>query len=147
MIVIPMSFDKNDTNHDPNSTPGKMQKDVITLSDGAQVENTPEAVHAHNEMSKRSAEAARQQYNRQQQARETGKRCPFHPDAHVNSNIPCKKDCALYLGDSCALAASPGKVDTNGKPCPFRRRCDPACALYNGAGCSLTNLATMAERI
>lgn len=124
-----------------DNTPGKTEGDKITMSDGAEVDNTPEAIHAYNEMRKQSAERARQQYNQQQRAKETGRFCPLHPDAHVNSNIPCKKDCALYVGDSCALAARPGKVDTN-KPCPFKRRCDPSCALYRGAGCALTNTAT-----
>ena len=125
---------------DPNSAPGETVTDKITMSDGAEVDNTPEAIHAYNEMRKRSAERSRQQYNQQQKARETDRRCPLNHDAYVNGNITCKKDCALFVGDSCALAARPGKVDTAGKPCPFRRRCDPSCALYND-GCSLTNLA------
>lgn len=123
---------------DMDNTPGRAESDKITLSDGATIDNTPEAISAYNQMRKRSAEAARQQYNQQQRARETGKFCPFHPDAHVNSNIPCKKDCALYVGDSCALAARKALTDTKGKPCPFRRKCDASCALYAN-GCSLTN--------
>ena len=129
-----------------NNTPGKPVSDTITMSDGAEVDNTPESIHEYNKMRKQSAERARQQYNQQQQARETGKFCPLHPDAWVQP-VSCQKSCALFCGDSCALAAYPGKVDTNGKPCPFRRRCDPSCALYKDAGCSLTNFATMAERI
>ena len=120
----------------PDSLPGQPINDEITLLDGATVNR--EELHEYNEMRKRSAEAARQQYNQQQRARETGRTCPFHPDAHVNQNAPCKKDCALFVGDSCALAARKALNDTNGKPCPFRRRCDPSCALY-ADGCSLTN--------
>jgi len=123
---------------DMDNTPGRAVTDKITMSDGAEVDNTPEAISAYNQMRKRSAEAARQQWRQRQQARETGRTCPMHPDAQVNSNIPCKKDCALYVGDGCALAARKALTDTNGKPCPFRRRCDPSCALYAN-GCSLTN--------
>ena len=123
---------------DLNSVPGVTVSDKITMSDGAEVDNTPEAIHRYNQMRKHSAERARQQYNQQQQAMDTGKFCPFHPDAHVNRNVPCKRDCSLFVGDSCALAARKALTDTNGKPCPFRRRCDPSCALY-ADGCSLTN--------
>lgn len=125
-----------------DNTPGKAESDKITMADGATIDNTDEAIHNYNVMRKRAAAAARQQYTQQQRANETGRFCPFHPDAHVNSNIPCRKNCALYVGDSCALAARPGKVDTNGAPCPWRRVCTPSCALYRGAGCTLTNTAT-----
>lgn len=125
-----------------DNTPGKTESNQITMSDGATIDNNEESIHAYNEMRKRTAEAARQQYNQQQRANETGRFCPFHPDAHVNSNIPCRKNCALYMDNSCALAARPGKVNTSGRPCPFRRKCDDSCALFRGAGCTLTNTAT-----
>lgn len=124
-----------------DNTPGKAESNKITMSDGATIDNNPQAISAYNQMRKRTAEAARQQYNQQQQARATGKFCPLHPDAWVQP-VSCSKACALYVGDSCALAARPGKVDTNGRPCPFRRKCDDSCALYRGAGCTLTNTAT-----
>ena len=123
---------------DPNSAPGVTVTDKITLSDGATIDNTDEAINAYHERNKRNMQAIYQQERQRQQARETGKFCPFHPDAHINQNTPCYKDCALYVGDSCALAARKALTDTNGKPCPFRRRCDPSCALY-ADGCSLTN--------
>lgn len=122
--------------------PGQTVSDTITMSDGAEVPNNPKAIRQYNEMRKQSEERTRQQYNQQQRAKETGRFCPFHPDAHVNPNTPCKKDCALYANDGCSLAARPGKVDTANKPCPFRRHCTASCALYRGAGCSLTNTAT-----
>lgn len=118
--------------------PGQTASDKITLSDGATIDNTDEAIKAYHERNKLNMQAIYQQQRQQQRALETGKRCPFHPDAHVNQNVPCKKDCALYVGDSCALAARKALTDTNGRPCPFRRRCDSSCALYAG-GCSLTN--------
>lgn len=123
---------------DMDNTPGKTESDKITLSDGATIDNTDEAIKSYHERNKRNMQAIYQQERQRQQAIETGKFCPFHPDAHVNSNIPCKKDCALYVGDSCAIAARKALIDTKGKPCPFRRRCDPSCALYAN-GCSLTN--------
>jgi len=125
-------------NPNMDGLPGQTASDKITMADGATIDNTPEAIHEYNEMRKRATEKARNQYNQQQRANETGKRCPFHPDAHVNQNVPCKKDCALYVGDSCALAARKALTDTRGRSCPFRRRCDDSCALYAG-GCSLTN--------
>ena len=144
MFIIPNGmFPKAD----PNSAPGETVTDKITLSDGATIDNTDESIKAYHERNKRNMQAIYQQERQRQQARETGKRCPFHHDAYVNQNIPCQKDCALFCGDSCALAAYPGKVNTAGKSCPFRRKCDDSCALYKGAGCSLTNFATMAERI
>lgn len=143
MIFVPIT----PAHPDMDSLPGKAESDKIIMSDGGVVDNSPEAIHDYNEMRKRSAEAARKQYTQQQRAIETGKCCPFHPDALVCPNTPCKRDCALFVGNSCAFAARPGKVDTSGKPCPFKRRCTPSCALYNGAGCSLTNFATTAERI
>ena len=124
-----------------DNTPGQTVSNTGNMSDGAEIPNNAKAISEYNAMRKRTAEAARQQYNQQQQARETGKFCPLHPDAWVQP-VSCSKACALYVGDSCALAARPGKVDTNGKPCPFKRRCDPSCALYHGAGCTLTNTAT-----
>lgn len=135
------------SNGPPNmdSLPGQPISDKVTMSDGAHVDNTPEAISAYNQMRKRSEEAARQQYSQRQRANDTGKFCPLHPDAWVNP-VSCKKDCALYAFCS-ALAAHPGKVNTAGKCCPLRRTCNPSCALFNGAGCSLTNFATMAERI
>lgn len=117
--------------------PGQTASDKLTMADGAEIDNTDEAIHNYNVMRKRAAEKARNQYNQQQQAKETGRFCPFHPDSWV-SPVSCKKDCALWVGDSCAIAARKALTDTNGKPCPFRRRCDPSCALYAG-GCSLTN--------
>ena len=123
---------------DMDNTPGRAVTDKITLSDGTTIDNTDEAIKAYHERNKRNMQAIYQQERQRQQAIETGKFCPFHPDAHVNSNIPCKKDCALYVGDSCALAARKALTDTKGKPCPFRRKCDPSCALY-ADGCSLTN--------
>lgn len=117
--------------------PGQTASDKITMADGATIDNTDEAIQKYNEMRKRAAAAERQQYNQQQRANETGRFCPFHPDSWVQP-VSCKKDCALWVGDSCAIAARKALTDTNGKPCPFRRRCDPSCALYAG-GCSLTN--------
>lgn len=117
--------------------PGQTASDKITMADGATIDNTDEAIGAYNQMRKRAAEKARNQYNQQQRANETGRFCPFHPDSWVQP-VACKKDCALWVGDSCAIAARKALTDTNGKPCPFRRRCDPSCALYAG-GCSLTN--------
>ena len=123
----------------PNESRVITVSDTIRMSDGTEVENTPEAIQEYHESRKRAIEENRQQQERQQQEQKTGKVCPLHRDAQVYFT-PCKRDCALYQGDSCALAARPGKVDTNGKPCPFRERCDPSCALYRGAGCSLHSL-------
>lgn len=134
MIIVPITPAPPDL----DNTPGKTESNKITMSDGATIDNNPESISKYNAMRKQTAEAARKQYNQQQQAMETGKCCPFHPDAHINQNVPCKKDCALWVGDSCAIAARKALIDTKGRPCPFRRRCDPSCALYAN-GCSLTN--------
>jgi len=138
MMIIPDSMLPK---RNPDEIPGETVTDKITMSDGAEIDNTPAAIHQYNLMRKQTAEDARRQYNQRQQANETGRLCPLSHDAWVQP-VSCSKACALFVGDSCALAARPGKVDTNGRPCPLKRRCTPSCALYNGAGCTLTNAAT-----
>lgn len=120
---------------------GILASDTMTLSDGSTWPNTSEAAAAHDKARKEAIQKRIQDEKQRYDAVYTDKMCPIHPDAYGNPSKECKRDCALYVGDSCALAARPAAVDTNGKPCPFRRRCDPSCALYKGAGCSLTNLA------
>lgn len=129
------------SNGPPNmdSLPGQPVSDKITLSDGATIDNTPEACRQYDEMRRKVFEKERQQAARRRQAIETGKRCPFQYDPNTGSARECRRDCALYLDDSCALTAFTAERDTIGQPCPFMRRCAPSCALYNG-GCTITNI-------
>lgn len=112
---------------------------TITI-DGVEVENTPEAVHAFNQMRAAATAKARAQEKERQQNRHTGRYCPFYKDMQVRRE--CTTDCALFVGDSCALTAYSAERDTVGKPCPFMRQCDPSCALYRN-GCTLTNIMGM----
>lgn len=132
MIIFPPRSDRplNIPPHD------ELKSDTVTMSDGTEVENTPEALQEYHNMIRRTQEETFKQYNEQQKALETGRRCPVNSDSCVRY-VPCRRDCALFVGDSCALATRPGKVDTSGKPCPLRRTCDNTCALFVGAGCAL----------
>lgn len=112
---------------------------TITI-DGVEVENTQEAVHEFNQARAAAVQKAHAQYNERQRRRNTGRYCPFYKDMQVNKE--CTTDCALYVGDSCALTAYSAERDTVGKPCPFMRQCTPSCALYRN-GCTLTNIMGM----
>ena len=119
---------------------GILVSDTMTLSDGSTWPNTSEAAEAHDKARKEGIQKRIQDQKQHYDAAHTGKMCPIHPDTYGNPNQECKRNCALYVGDSCALAARPAAVDTNGKYCPWLRRCSPSCALYNH-GCTLTNAA------
>ena len=112
--------------------PGKTQTDKIQMSDGAIIDNTPESIAAYHEARRRFIREA----CTREQKQNTRKFCPLHHDAYTNPNTPCRTDCALYNGVSCALAGVAAAVDTAGKACTFRRVCAPNCALYD-AGCTL----------
>lgn len=112
---------------------------TITI-DGVEVENTPEAVHEFNQARAAATAKARAQETARQQSRRTGRFCPLYKD--LQTMRECTTDCALYVGDSCALTAYSAERDTVGKPCPFMRQCTPSCALYRN-GCTLTNIMGM----
>ena len=69
-----------------------------------------------------------------EQAKLTGKSCPFKGAAFSK----CLTDCALYGKTACALTMkeTPPDKDTSGGNCPiYRRQCNEKCALYfNGCG-------------
>ena len=105
----------------------------IMLSDGSMEENTEEALRKHHEQVRQSITIARDQYNRQQEEISTGKLCPV--DA-LNSAHECKKSCALYRTTGCTMKNRQPEKDTAGLPCPFMRKCNDQCALYE-KGCTL----------
>ena len=108
---------------------------TITI-DGVEVEDTPETVSAFNEMRKASVAAHHAQEKKRRQENNTGRFCPFYRDDQVLSE--CKRDCALYLGDSCSLTADKAERDTKGLSCPLMRKCVTSCAAYKD-GCTLIN--------
>lgn len=70
----------------------------------------------------------------QHQDTRTGRECPF--DQVATMERPCRTSCALYRATGCAMKRREAVQDTNGKPCPFLRKCGPSCALYDH-GCTL----------
>lgn len=109
---------------------------MITI-DGHEMEYTPETVNRYHEAKQKAEQQARDAELNKQREAATGKICPMYANAPMAHE--CKRDCALFVGDSCAFAARPATVDTQGKPCPFMRQCKPSCALYNN-GCTLINI-------
>ena len=111
---------------------------TITI-DGVEIENTPEALEQFYAMNEQARQQEREA-EAQKRAAETGKICPLHGNSPMAHD--CKRTCALFCGDSCALAARPASIDTKGKPCPLRGVCGDSCALYR-SGCTLTNMIFM----
>jgi hypothetical protein len=109
--------------------------DTLVTSNG---EIKASEVEALAEMNQRGLMDAIEKGKREN-ALHTGKTCPFQSmDGCITE---CKRDCALYCGDSCAMAARRGLKKTVNMPCPFLRQCVKGCALYGENGCSLTNIA------
>ena len=105
----------------------------IVLSDGSTIENTDEALKEHHEQMRISKEKGYADYNRQQEKNQTGKLCPVNA---LHSVHDCKKVCALYLETGCRMKHKQAEKDTAGLPCPFMRKCNDHCALYE-KGCTL----------
>lgn len=138
MIRHMIVFDKD--NKPPESKPARAyESDTVTI-DGVEVKNDPEIIKAFNQARAAATARARDQEAKRQQRLHTGKLCPLYKDLQTVRD--CTTDCALYVGDSCALTAYSAERDTVGKPCPFMRQCTPSCAFYNG-GCTLTNIMGM----
>lgn len=108
---------------------------TITI-DGVEIENSPEAIERFRAMKEQARQQEREE-KAKKRAAETGKICPLHGNSPMAHD--CKRTCALFCGDSCALAARPASIDTKGKPCPLRGTCGDSCALYR-SGCTLTNM-------
>ena len=132
-IVIPLGEVKPSP-IDTNSI-GTMESDMITLSDGSTIPNTPEALAAHRraeEAGRRSMRAAAAK----RLALNTGRRCPLQFDENAGRARECKADCVFYADDSCVFSAQEATDDTAGRMCPFMRRCVKDCAWYND-GCTI----------
>lgn len=102
--------------------------------DGAEIENTQEAIHAFNEERKRVMEAQRKAETERAKKEATGKLCPL--DRFSSFTPECKTTCALYRADGCAMKRNTAAQDTKGKKCPYMRACTEQCALYCG-GCTI----------
>lgn len=139
-IILPIGQTAPNDNKPPESKPARAWESDVVMIDGVKVENTQAAVHEFNQARAAATAKARAQYSERQQRRHTGRDCPFYKDMQVNKD--CTTDCALFVGDSCALTAYSAERDTVGKPCPFMRQCSPSCALYRN-GCTLTNIMGM----
>ena len=107
--------------------------DQIMLSDGSVIENTDEAIRQHHEQVSKSIAKAHDEYNRQQQEINTGKLCPVDSLEAVHY---CRKNCALYRSSGCTMKHRQPEKDTAGLPCPYMRKCNDQCALYE-KGCTL----------
>jgi len=114
---------------------GETVSDVITMSDGHEVVNTPEAIKAYNDGNKAALMAA-QAAQTKRLALNTGRRCPIQYDENAGRAKECKADCAFYAGGSCVFSAQEATADTVSKSCPLMRRCVKDCAWYNG-GCTM----------
>lgn len=89
------------------------------------------------EFHRRNAEVRKAQIaqaNMEAQQKATGKTCPLNQFASFPAQ--CKKDCALYRPTGCAMKHTQATQDTQGRPCPYMRKCTKECALYD-QGCTL----------
>ena len=62
------------------------------------------------------------------------KTCPLN-DPH-SMQTQCRTDCAMYTATGCALKRRKATADTAGKYCPYMRKCQESCALYD-QGCTI----------
>ena len=111
----------------------KEVSNTITI-DGVEIENTQEAISAFHENNKRVTERNRAEENRRNAENNTGKICPV--DRFTGFEKECKRECALYIGNGCALKRREAASDTEGKRCPYMRTCTKQCALYE-RGCTM----------
>ena len=102
---------------------------TITI-DGHEMEYTQENIQAYTA----AKNAAQRRHETTQRPAHTGKQCPFNVNARYNQE--CKADCALYRPTGCAQKRTEAVIDTQGKFCPYLRKCPPLCALYDH-GCTI----------
>ena len=113
---------------------GKLEKDTVQLSNGLTLPNDPAIIAEYNERTRKAERQRLQQKKQREEELRTGQYCPFNDP--MNGLHACKKDCALYGADGCAMKRRDAEQDTKGRPCPFLRSCSPDCALYDN-GCTL----------
>lgn len=130
IVVIPLGG----SNPSPADI-GELESDMILMSDGIYVRNTPEALAEYHRVQKEAAARTRAEHNKRL-ALNTGRRCPLQFDENAGHARDCKADCVFYAGDSCVFSAQEATADTAGKPCPFMRRCVKDCAFYRD-GCTI----------
>lgn len=114
--------------------PGCIEHMPTIRIDGIEIENTPEAREAFQEAHKAAMERQQAAEKQQLALESTGKICPF--GTSVSAHRECKTICGLYRATGCAHKRQEAAQDTNGKPCPYMRKCTPQCALYDN-GCTL----------
>ena len=105
----------------------------IIMSDGSIIENTDEALKQHHTMTAQAIAKVYADQKRKQEENKTGKLCPVDALEAIHE---CKKDCALYLETGCRMKHKQPEKETAGLPCPFMRKCNNQCALYE-KGCTL----------
>lgn len=122
------------------SKPPKVEtlSDEITLSDGSTRPNTPEARAAY-QAERRRFLAVQQRQLDALRSQNTRRGCPIQYEIDQGHPRECKKNCAFYRGDGCALAGQAATIDTKGDSCPFMygKPCNDGCAWYDG-GCTMT---------
>ena len=97
--------------------------------------------------SKKAAEQARKEAEKNAPPTPPRKNCPFSDGMQTD----CKREaCAIFLNGGCTIAQisdRPPAKATEGLQCPFdryKRKCRTDCALYKG-GCTLTGIKTNKE--
>ena len=98
------------------------------------IEIYQDEVEEFNRNRKAAMERNREEENRRIQQQHTDKFCPLNRFA--SSPPACKTDCALYRPTGCAMKRTTAPADTKGKPCPYMRKCQETCAMYDN-GCTL----------
>ena len=98
------------------------------------IEVYQDEVEEFNRNRKEAMERNRQEENNRIQQQQTRKVCPLNRFASFQPE--CKTDCGLYRPTGCAMKHTQATQDTQGRPCPFLRKCDPSCAMYDH-GCTM----------
>lgn len=120
---------------------GQTVSEMVTMSDGLTIQNTPEARAAYHE-SQKAALAAAQEANRRQLSLNTGRSCPIQYDENNGRARECKRDCTFFDADSDSCRFSGGDpIETLDERCPFMKKCVSSCAWYHG-GCTLCYLVS-----
>lgn len=127
--------------------PGPFGRFYRKIGNGAieyekEIDGLPEHIFfASKEVQKKQREEERERERREKEERAATRRnCPLKDSNGVSTDCT-REACALFTGESCALAKGKAPTDTAGRFCPFDRYgkpCRTDCALYN-YGCGILN--------
>lgn len=114
-----------------------------------EINGIPQSVFFASQKRQAEQRAAELEREKKEAAERAAKRrnCPIYDNTGLNNTDCSREACALFIGESCALARLTPAKDTEGLQCPFDRykhKCRKDCALYRN-GCTLTGITTNNE--